>query len=67
MKVARTVYPKTIPSFNEWAEEFRVSCQVSKFDGQLRAEKMMQTWESLSSPRSTGISSLIHMFKEIFK
>lgn len=56
MNIAKTVYPESVPSFNDWAQEFRVSSQVSKFDGQAKAEHMMQHWGGVSVVPRTEVT-----------
>jgi len=45
MNIKSTVYPPTTLTQNEWMQEFKISTQVPKYDGQARAKAIMEQWQ----------------------
>lgn len=64
MNISHTVYPDRPLSFNEWSKKYRVSSQVAKFDGMLKAEHMMRDWNT-SVIASKPSPSFLHSLKEL--
>lgn len=65
MNISKTVYPDQKLSENEWMKAYKVSTQVTKYDGLERAKQIMRTWNQpllRPKPKRNFLQKLTRLF-----